>query len=170
VEVTPVVRATMVVLAISASSAIAAAQTPAATAKASKQPTVLFMCPHGAAKSVLASAYFERFAKDRGLNVRVASAGTDPDPEVAASVARHLESRGYRVPVTKPRRVTPEDLKTADVVVSIGCDLTGLPAPAGTLRKWDDVPPPSEDFTRADDMIRERVLQLVDELVRKQPR
>lgn len=46
-------------------------------------PTVLFMCPHGAAKSVLASAYFERLATERGLNVRVESAGTDPDPTVA---------------------------------------------------------------------------------------
>ena len=25
------------------------------------------MCPHGAAKSVLASAYFQRLAKERGL-------------------------------------------------------------------------------------------------------
>lgn len=47
-----------------------------------KPPTVLFMCPHGAAKSVLASAYFERLAKERGLNVRVESAGTEPDATV----------------------------------------------------------------------------------------
>ena len=43
-----------------------------------KPPTILFMCPHGAAKSVLASAYFQRLAKERGLNVRVESAGTNP--------------------------------------------------------------------------------------------
>ena len=43
-----------------------------------KQPTVLFLCPHGAARSVLASAYFQRAAKERGLNVRVDAAGTDP--------------------------------------------------------------------------------------------
>ena len=36
-----------------------------------KPPTVLFLCPHGAAKSVLASAYFQRAAKERGLNVTV---------------------------------------------------------------------------------------------------
>ena len=55
-----------------------------------KTPTVLFLCPHGAAKSVLASAYFERMAKERGLNVRVESAGTDPDPTVSPAVAAHL--------------------------------------------------------------------------------
>jgi protein-tyrosine-phosphatase len=44
--------------------------------------TVLFMCPHGAAKSVLASAYFQREAKAR----EVVSAGTDPSAEVSPAV------------------------------------------------------------------------------------
>jgi Domain of Unknown Function (DUF1259)/Low molecular weight phosphotyrosine protein phosphatase len=115
-------------------------------AMASTTPTVLFMCPHGAAKSVLASAYFQRLAHERGLNVRVLSAGTDPDAEVAPAVANHLTKNGYTVPIAKPRRATADDLATADVVVSLGCDLRDLPAPRGTLLKWDDVPAPSEDF------------------------
>jgi arsenate reductase len=143
-------------------------QPPSSAPKNAKPPTVLFMCPHGAAKSVLASAYFQRAAKERGLNVRVISAGTDPDPEVAPAVASHLKKGGYEVPVSKPRQVTSEDLATADVVISIGCDLKDLPAPKGTVVKWDDVPAPSQDFAGADQMIRERVLQLVEELVRKQ--
>ncbi len=51
---------------------------PQTAAPAGTRPTVLFLCPHGAGKSVLASAYFQRLAKERGLNVRVESAGTDP--------------------------------------------------------------------------------------------
>jgi arsenate reductase (thioredoxin) len=133
-----------------------------------KPATVLFMCPHGAARSVLASAYFQRVAKERGLNVRVISAGTDPDAQVAPAVASHLTKKAYDVPIAKPRRVTAEDMATADVVISIGCDLKDLPAPRGTLLNWDDVPSTSEEFARADEKIRERVLQLVDELVRKQ--
>jgi protein-tyrosine-phosphatase len=147
----------------------AAHQQASATAGPSgKPPTILFMCPHGAAKSVLASAYFQRLAKERGLNVRVVSAGTDPDPDVAPAVAKHLKKEGYEVPVTKPRRATDEDILAADVVVSIGCELKNLPKPPGTLVQWDDVPAPSDDFARADEKIRERVIQLVDELVRKQ--
>lgn len=137
---------------------------------ATRTPTVLFMCPHGAAKSVLASAYFQRLAKERGLNVRVLSAGTEPDPQVAPAVAQHLMKNGYEVPFSKPRRVTPDDVTSADVVISIGCDLKDLPAPRGTLMKWDDVPAPSEDFARADQRIRERVVELIDELVAKQRR
>lgn len=135
--------------------------------KRAKAPTVLFMCPHGAAKSVLASAYFQRLAKERGLNVEVRSAGTDPDPQVSPTVASHLKANGYDV-VSKPRRATADDMATADVVVSIGCDLKNLPSPRGTLVAWDDVPSPSEEFARADEKIRERVVALVEELVRKQ--
>jgi len=55
-------------------------QKPSALPGTGRPPTVLFICPHGAAKRVLASAYFQRLAKERGLNVRVESAGTEPDP------------------------------------------------------------------------------------------
>ena len=129
-------------------------------------PTVLFMCPRGAAKSVLASAYFERLAKERGLNVRVVSAGTDPDSAVAPAVAAHLTRGGYSRPTSTPRRVAPTEVESADVVISIGCDLSGLPEPRGKLVRWDDVPPLSEDFARADDAIQKRVMALIEELVR----
>jgi len=128
------------------------------------------MCPHGAAKSVLASAYFQRLAKERGLNVQVRSAGTDPDSEVSATVASHLMKNGYDVPVTKPRRATADDMANADVVISIGCDLKDLPPPLGTLVRWDDVPSTTDEFARADERIRERVIALIDELVRRQGR
>jgi arsenate reductase (thioredoxin) len=133
-----------------------------------RPPTVLFMCPHGAAKSVLASAYFERLAKERGLNVRVESAGTDPDLTVSPAVAAHLKRQGYPAPRANPRKVTAKDLESADVVVSIGCDLSGLQKPRGKLVQWDEVPPLSENFARADEAIRNRVTELIEELVRFQ--
>ena len=135
-----------------------------------KPPTVLFMCPHGAAKSVLASAYFERLAKERGLDVRVESAGTDPDPTVSPAVAAHLKRQGYPAPGSTPRKVTSKDFESADVVISMGCDLSGLQEPRGRLVRWDEVPPPSEDFARADEAIRKRVTELIEELVRSAPK
>ena len=132
-----------------------------ATTKTTKN--VLFMCPHGAAKSVLARAYFDKQAKARGLDVHVQSAGTEPDAAVAPAVAAHLRTNGYEVPVTKPRLVSPDDLAAADVVVSLGCDLAGRPV-RGDLRRWDDIPSPSADFAGADAAIKEHVRQLVEEL------
>jgi arsenate reductase (thioredoxin) len=135
-----------------------------------KPPTVLFICPHGAAKSVLASAYFKQLAKERGLNVRVESAGTDPDSTVSPTVAAHLKRQGYPVPGSNPRKVTNTDFDTADVVISIGCDLAGLPEPRGKLTRWDEVPPMSEDFARADEAIRKRVTELIEERAQTAPR
>jgi arsenate reductase (thioredoxin) len=129
-------------------------------------PRVLFMCPHGAAKSILASSYFEKLAKERGLNVRVDSAGTEPDAEISPKVAAHLKERGYPVRAAKPRRVTNADMADADLVISIGCDLSGVPAPSGELRRWDEVPALSDDFAKADAAILARVTALVDELAR----
>jgi arsenate reductase len=167
---TSLVAIAVITCVVSAGASLIAAsadeQAEAGPAKPAKPPTVLFMCPHGAAKSVLASAYFQRLAKERGLNVRVESAATQPDAEVAPAVASHLTKNGYAV-IAKPRRVTSEDLAMADVVISIGCDVKGLPLPANKLRTWDDVPSPSEDFARADEAIRKRVVDLVEELVRK---
>ena len=134
-----------------------------------KPPTVLFMCPHGAAKSVLASAYFKRLAKERGLNVRVESAGTEPDPTVSPAVAAHLKRQGYTVPVGKPRKVTTQEMAAADVVISIGCDLSGVPAPRGQLQRWAEVPALSEDLAKADGAIRQRVVALVEELLTAKP-
>ena len=129
-------------------------------------PVVLFMCPHGAAKSLLASAYFQRLAKERGLNVRVESAGTDPDPQLAPAVVGHLQKQGYPIPIDKPRKATAADMSSADVVISMGCDLSGLPAPRGVLKKWD-VPDLSAGFDRADQAIRAQVVALVEELAAK---
>ena len=145
----------------------AAAQGRATPSTPAKPPTVLFMCPHGAAKSVLASAYFQRAARERGLNVVVESAGTDPDPAVAPAVAAHLKKNGYRVPINKPARATAGQVAAADVVISMGCDLSGFPTPRGRKVNWDDVPSPGEDFDKADAAIKRKVIELVDELVRQ---
>jgi protein-tyrosine-phosphatase len=124
---------------------------------------VLFMCPHGAAKSVLAAAYFDKQAKERGLDVHVRTMGTEPDPVVAPAVAAHLRANGYDVPVAKPQLVSAEDLTAADLVVSLGCDLSSRSI-RGEVRRWDDVPSPSADFAGTDAAIKQHVKLLVDEL------
>ena len=58
------------------------------------QRTIVFLCPHNAAKSVIAAAYWQRLADQRGWSVRATSAGTDPDPEVAPRVVTALLEEG----------------------------------------------------------------------------
>lgn len=136
-------------------------------ATAARTPSVLFICPHGAAKSVLASAYFKQLAAERGLHVRIAAAGTEPAPAVSPAVAARLEQQGLAVPIDKPRTVTAADVADADIVISIGCDTSKIPQ-TDKLRRWDDVPDTSADFAAADKAVRAKAEALVDEIGRLQ--
>lgn len=53
-------------------------------------PTILLLCPHNAAKSATATAYFGRLAAQHGLNFYITSAGSEPDNEVAPAVVEQL--------------------------------------------------------------------------------
>ena len=93
-------------------------------------------------------------------------AGTEPDPAWRPKVVERLKEQGFELPAN-PRRVTPADLASADLVISMGCDITGMSPKAGTLRNWDEVPAPSADFDAADAAILKRVTELVEELMRR---
>jgi arsenate reductase (thioredoxin) len=124
--------------------------------------TVLFLCPHNAAKSVIAAAYLERLAAERGVALRAASAGTDPDPGVSPGVAGALLAEGIDVRAHRPRHVTTEALVRASRVVALGCDLGDIAPPGLVIERWDDVPSPSADLTGARAVIAAHVRRLVD--------
>ena len=127
--------------------------------------TVLFLCPHAAAKSVLAKAEFERLAAARGLAARADAAGTEPDPGPAPAVVAALAAEGIDVSGHRPRRVTADELAAAWRVVSLGCDLAGIAPVDLAIERWDDVPPVSTDLPVARAAIRAHVERLVDDLV-----
>ena len=126
--------------------------------------TILFVCPHNAAKSVIAAAYFQELAGRKGLAVQATSAGTDPSPMVALAVVEVLRRDGLDVAGYHPRRVTQEELGTATRIVSLGCDLRDFTLDAAVVEHWDDVPPPGQDLGAACVAIRARVERLVSEL------
>ena len=125
--------------------------------------TVLFVCLHGAAKSVLAAADFERLARERGLDARAEFAGTEPDPEIAPRVLAALGAEGVDLGGRRPRRVTRADVESAARVVTFGCDLGALAAAGPPIEQWD-VPAVSDDFGKARAAIDARLARLVDEL------
>jgi arsenate reductase len=128
--------------------------------------TILFLCPHGAAKSILAAAYCQRLAAERGLEVRAVAAGTEPDPEVSPAVARALLEDGIDVRGHRPRRVAPEELTGAWRVISMGCELGDLAPPGLVVERWDDIPPPSAQLDAARELIAARLPRLLDEYER----
>ena len=122
---------------------------------------IVFVCPHGAAKSVIAAAYCQWLADQWGVALRATSAGIEPDAEVAPAVVALLRTEGIDVADQRPRRVTMEDLATAGRIISLGCDLGDLAGPEMVIEDWDDVPPPSQDLLGARDRICAHVEQLV---------
>ena len=107
--------------------------------------TVVFICPHNVAKSVIAAAYFQQRADQLGLALRAVSAGTAPSPTVSTAVVEVLRKDGLDVVGYQPRHVTPKELTTAARVVSLGSDLQAFALATVAVDHWDDVPLPSRD-------------------------
>src|SRR5262245_14191731 len=124
---------------------------------------VLFLCPHNAAKSVFAVAYFNQLAQQAGLALVADSAGTEPDEHVSPLVASMLSAEGFDVSAHQPRRVTAAELESAERVISIGCTPDELDTTAA-VEYWDDVPMVSQNPEGSRDAIRRHVEQLIAEL------
>ena len=122
---------------------------------------IVFLCPHGAAKSVIAAAYCQQLADQQNVQLRATCAGTEPDAEVSPAVLELLRMEGIDVADQRPRRVTHEELATARRIISLGCDLGDLARPGMVIEHWDDVPPPSQNLRATRDRIRDHVEQLV---------
>jgi protein-tyrosine-phosphatase len=122
---------------------------------------VLFVCLHGAAKSVVAAAHLRRLAAVRGLDLEAVSAGTEPDTELTPAAVKGLAAEGLAARPARPRPVTLYDLATATRVVTFGCTVEAGTVPTD---RWDDVPAVSDGYGPARNRIVARVEQLVAEL------
>ncbi len=125
--------------------------------------SILFLCPHNAAKSLLAAADFGRMASARGLPFWAFWAGTDPADKPSPAVVALLRDEGIDIAGYVSRSVTTEDLTVAALVISLGCVINDLPGSSARIERWDDVPPVSQDLAMARDVIRHRREILVDE-------
>src|SRR5579859_5847414 len=126
--------------------------------------TVLFLCPHHAAKSVIAEAYFNHLAQQYGLPAQGDSAGTDPADAVSPAVVEMLRREGIDVSGHQPRRVTEADLAQAQRIISMGCAPDELGIPSERVEQWTDVPLVLQDIFGARDAIRAHVESLIAQL------
>jgi protein-tyrosine-phosphatase len=131
------------------------------TASIPLPPRVLFVCLHGAAKSVVAAAHFRRLAAERRLSLDAVAAGAEPDPELAPGAVKGLAAEGLVAARTRPRPVTLYDVRRAVRIVNFGCDVPGAESQSGD--RWD-VPAISDGYGTARDQIVARVERLVSEL------
>ena len=131
---------------------------------AAQAPTILFVCEHGAAKSVVAAAHFNKRAAEAGLPFRAVSRGTVPDPSVPARITEGLKSEGLSVPPGfVPAGVQTGDIKTAARVVTFDVVLPASADPARSA-KWDGLPAFSDGYGPASAAILTKVDALIREL------
>ena len=130
--------------------------------------TVVFVCEHGSAKSVIAAAHFNRLAAERGLPYRAVARGLNPDSEVPSGVLNGIKSDGLRVSGDRPTRVSRQDVQNAERTVTIAVELpASIAATTASLVQWKDVPSVSEGYTAAREAIVRHISELLDQLAAK---
>ena len=160
---TKVPKPALILAAAVAGLVISACRAPRATME---REQVLFVCEHGAAKSVIAATYFNELATARGLTVRATARGADPQDAPSASTVAGLGRDGLTPVVERPIRLEPSDIRASGHVVAFDCGVPAMSALRATAVCWDDVPTVSDDYAHARDAIRAHVATLVDEAAR----
>jgi arsenate reductase (thioredoxin) len=135
----------------------------------SNDKAVVFVCEHGAAKSVVATAYFNKLAAERGLPFRATFRGTAPQDNLSVRAVEGLKADGVSIPSGKPAAITDKDVADATHIFAIGCALPDKARQSGKAADWSDVPD-DQGYAPMRDAIVRHVKQLLDELQRsKQP-
>lgn len=131
------------------------------SAKAVDKSTVVFVCEHGSAKSVVAAAYFNHIAQQKDLSLHAVSRGTNPDLELAPAVVEGLRKDRINLPTEKPRRLISAEASNALQLVTF-CELPHE-IKMQNVERWE-VPPISEDYSKSRDAIVKKVQELIQRL------
>jgi len=129
---------------------------------------VVFVCEHGAAKSVIAAAEFNALAKTRGASVHAIARGTVPDPAFAPTVVDQLTREGADLGALVPTALAVSDVEGALRVVTFDQSQVQSMVPNDVpVESWDGLPPVSADFAQAREAIRARVQALWAQMERR---
>lgn len=129
-----------------------------------EKPVVLFVCVHNAGRSQMAAALLERIADGR---VDVRSAGSTPADEIHPGVREAMAEAGIDLGAERPKLLTDESVRAADVVVTMGCGDACPIYPGKRYEDWDLTDPagkPVAEVRPIRDEIEQRVRALLKSL------
>ncbi|MEU4152649.1 arsenate reductase ArsC [Streptomyces sp. NPDC026659] len=130
----------------------------------SSVPSVLFVCVHNAGRSQMAAAFLAHLTQGR---IEVRSAGSAPADTVNPAVVQAMAEVGIDISAETPKILTPEAVRTSDVVITMGCGDTCPYFPGKRYLDWQ-LPDPAGQGVEAvrpiRDEIRGRVSGLIEEL------
>jgi arsenate reductase (thioredoxin) len=139
---------------------------PIMAANAGDGQTVVFVCEHGNAKSLIAATLFNSEAARRHLPLHAVARGVSPAQGVPQPVATGLHNDGYDVSGFEAKPITVGDLQAASRVVLLNLDRSSVQAsnPQKT-DVWAGIPPFSTSYPEARDAIARRIDLLLRQLV-----
>jgi len=127
-------------------------------------PTVLFVCVHNAGRSQMAAGYVRHLAGDR---VRVLSGGSEPADRLNPVAVAVMAEEGIDIAQEVPSILETEQVRSSDVVVTMGCGDACPVFPGKRYEDWELDDPAGQDadaVRRIRDDIRSRVEGLLSSL------
>lgn len=131
-----------------------------------RTPQVLFVCVRNGGKSLMAAGLMAQRAGDA---VTVRSAGTDPGRSVNALAAEALAEVGVDISSEVPKAITPELVRDADLVITLGREAQVGTVPGTAFENWDTDEPSARGIDGIERMrlVRDDIARRVDELYRR---
>jgi arsenate reductase (thioredoxin) len=123
---------------------------------------VIFACVHNAGRSQMAAAFFNQLADP--AQARAVSAGTQPADAIHPMVAAAMKEAGIDLANARPRLLTPELMKDATLLVTMGCGEQCPYIPGLEVDDWalpDPQGRPLSNVRSIRDDIRTRVSRLI---------
>ena len=120
---------------------------------------VLFVCLHNAGRSQMSRALFERAAEGRH---EADSAGTTPADRIHPEVVEAMRELGLDLDGARPKKLTDDLARAADVVVTMGCGDECPYIPGKRYLDWDLPDPKGRPL--------EEVREIRDDIERRVPR
>ncbi len=124
-------------------------------------PEILFVCVHNAGRSQMGAALAQHLG---GARVRVSSAGSMPGEHVHPVVVDAMREIGIDLSRELPKLLTADAVRTADVVITMGCGDACPVFPGKRYLDWrldDPKGRPLDEVRRIRDDIRGRVVALL---------
>ncbi len=132
----------------------------------SLKPFVLFVCRHNTGRSQMAEAYLRHFAGDA---VEVASAGTEAAETPNGGVIAAMAEDGIDISSARPKLIDPSLAARADRIITMGCDVQGVPRIDDDWGLPDPKGQPLERVREIREAVKAKARMLADELT-KTPR
>jgi arsenate reductase (thioredoxin) len=128
------------------------------------RPSIVFLCTHNAGRSQMAAAWARRLAGDA---IDVFSGGSDPAERVHPSAVIAMAEVGIDIGGERPKAWTDEAIRTAGVIVTMGCGDACPVVPGKRYLDWaveDPAGLPVEAVRPIRDDLGERVRTLLGDL------